>query len=127
MKHLIISTTVLILLIAGWCIFFSYSHSELDELSYIIDTQVLPSVESENWNQSSNELKNAIVKWNKYRKKARFVLDNEQINEIDECFSRSSKYILAEDISNASGELDALSDHLLLIVENEELSIENIL
>lgn len=127
MKRLSISFITMFVLIVIWSSFFSYSHQTLDSLSAAIDTRVLPAVESESWDESAAELENALNQWNDYRDKALFILDNERINQIDECFSRSSKYILAEDISNAAGELDALSDKLLLITENEQLSLQNIL
>ena len=55
------------------------------------------------------------------------VLGTEKINEIDYALAKSMKDIYARDISNSSGELDALMQQMIFLGSNEKLNWTNIL
>ena len=127
MKDLIISTLIILLLIFVWVLFDGYSHQTTYALSDIIDEEIIPLVEDENWVVSSSIYDEFESEWKKYKKMSLSFLENDQINEIDLCVARAEKYIEAMDVSNSAGELCSISTQLKLLYQREKISLSNIL
>ena len=60
------------------------------------------------------------------RKEGCFFLDTQTINEIDYSMAKSVKYVNAEDVSNASGELSAMLEQLTFLCSNDEVNWGNV-
>lgn len=127
MKDLIISTLIIIVLIGGWLLFDDYSRETNESLSEIIDNQIIPLTETENWDEAVTLYDKFETKWGKYKKTALSFLENDQLSEIDLCVARAEKYIEAKDVSNSAGELCSISKQLKLLDSREKVSLSNIL
>ena len=127
MKDLIVSTLIVIVLIGGWLLFDDYSRETNKSLSEIIDNQIIPLTEIENWDDATTLYDIFVAKWNKYKKTALSFLENNQLSEIDLCVARAEKYIEAKDVSNSAGELCSIATQLKLLYTREKVTISNIL
>lgn len=127
MRDLIISILAVALLIGTWLVFFDYSSDNIDSYTHTIKKEILPAVEDEQWEESKQLIKNLSEDWHKYKKVALLFLDTRAVNEIDYTLARSVKYVKAEDVSNSSGELNAMIEQLKFLKKNDEVSAANIL
>ena len=127
MRDLIISILAVALLIGTWLVFFDYSSDNIDSYTYTIKKEILPAVEAEQWEESKQLIKSLNKDWHKYKKVALLFLDTQTVNEIDYTLARSIKYVKAEDVSNSSGELNAMIEQLKFLKKNDEVSAANIL
>ena len=127
MRDLIISIVAVALLIGTWLVFFDYSSDNIDSYTHTIKKEILPAVEDEQWEESKLLIKNLSEDWHKYKKVALLFLDTRAVNEIDYTLARSVKYVKAEDVSNSSGELNAMIEQLKFLKKNDEVSAANIL
>lgn len=127
MRDLIVSILAVSLLIGSWLIFYDYSESKVSGYASDIENTIIPLVEAELWNESKTSMDKLSNSWHNYRKIALLFLDTSNINEIDFALARATKYILAEDVSNSSGELLALHEQLIFLNENDRVILANIL
>ena len=127
MRDLIISIVAVALLIGTWLVFFDYSSDNIDSYTYTIKKEILPAVEAEQWEESKQLIKSLNKDWHKYKKTALLFLDTRTVNEIDYSLARAIKYVEAEDVSNASGELNSIIEQLSFLKKNDEVSAANIL
>ena len=127
MRDLIISIVEVALLIGTWLVFFDYSSDNIDAYNHTIKKEILPAVEAEQWEESRQLMKNLNEDWHKYKKVALLFLDTRAVNEIDYTLARAIKYVKAEDVSNSSGELNAIIEQLKFLKKNDEVSAANIL
>lgn len=127
MKALITSIVSLAILIGSWGIFYNYSEGQLTHSIRICEEQVMPAVVNEDWTTASQIFEEEYARWHKYRKNALFFLDTQSVSEADSNFAKTLMYIKAEDVSNSSGELIALTEQLRFLHENEGLYLHNIL
>ena len=126
MKNLIISICAVALLIGGWLVFAHYSQNQIDDFTKYIKDDVITSVESSDWDVSKSKMDKLNTDWHKYRKVAIFFLDTQTINEIDYSLAKSVKYVKAEDVSNSSGELNAMVEQLTFLCSNDEVNWGNV-
>lgn len=127
MRSLAASLAVLVLLIGCWLCFYQYSDKALHQLVTACEEEVMPAIESGEWDTAYETFDRQYKAWHKYQKWARFMLETEKINETDTTFAKTLMYIKAKDLSNSSGELLALKESLKLLHKNEGLSLSNIL
>lgn len=127
MRDLIISIIAVAILICSWLVFYDYSSDMLTDCADVIEYTIIPLVEAENWDESNRQM-NALDKdWHKYKKTALLFLDTEMVNEIDCTLAKSIKYVKAEDVSNASGELNSMIEQLIFLNEIDKVNWANIL
>lgn len=126
MKQLVISIVITIFLLGGWLLFFIYAENTIDDYTQYIKYSLLPTIESDSWDIGMSKMSFLENQWHDFRKIALFFLDTETLNEIDYSIARASKYIKSEDISNSSGELNAIIEQLTFLSQNEKLNLNNI-
>lgn len=127
MKALIASTLSLALLVGCWGFFYHYSDRNLNQIIDICENTVMPAIESEDWDTALDVFSRQYDRWHKYRKRALFFLDTQDVSEADSNFAKTLMYIKAKDLSNSSGELLALKEQLKFLHENEGIYLRNIL
>ena len=127
MKNLIITTLLVLILIGSWLIFDNYSHETSLVLSNILEEDIIPLTEKEDWEEVVVLYEDFESQWDVYKKKALSFLENDQISEIDLCVARAEKYIEAQDVSNSAGELCSIAKQLQLLDQREKITISNIL
>ena len=126
MKDFIVSICAVAVLIGGWLIFAQNSQEQIDGFTAAIREDIIPAVESEQWDSAFNDVQHLSEKWHEYKKRAVFFLDTHTINEIDYSMAKSVKYVKAEDVSNASGELFAMVEQLTFLCSNDEVTWGNV-
>lgn len=127
MRDLLISTAIIVVLIGSWLCFDSYSNNSIKDLVNDIQEDIIPAVESEDWEKSRRLTEELSEEWHEYKKVALLFLSTEELSEIDYCIARSEKYVDAADISNSSGELNSLAEQMKFLISREKVSLENIL
>ena len=127
MRSLWISIVALALVIGIYGIFYTNSHKELSRMTGQCQGPIMEAVEAEDWKTANDAFQAEYQRWQEYRKTARLFLDTDTINDADQTFAKTLKYIKAEDRSNGSGELLALAQQLKLLHENESITLQNIL
>ena len=127
MRAFLISITLLLTVSALWCGFDLYSDAALTDFTDRIHTEILPSVEQEDWPSAVSDFSVLGENWETYRRRAAFFLGTGDLNEISEEIAKTARYIKAQDVSNASGELACLADMLLFLHQNESVTPANIL
>ncbi len=126
MKDLITATLIIVLLIGGWLAFYQYSEQNVEGYITTTKEKVIPAIESEDWQRADELLQKLNKEWHDYKKLAYFFLDTDTVNEIDYGLAKSIKYTLAEDVSNASGELSAMVEQMKFLIQNDEVNAANI-
>ena len=126
MKDLIAAICAVGILIGGWLLFANASQDRIDTFTGQIRDDILPAVESEQWEDAFEKVQQLSEDWHQYKKRAVFFLDTHTINEIDYSMAKSVKYVKAEDVSNASGELSAMVEQLTFLCANDEVNWGNI-
>lgn len=126
MKNLIAAICSVAILVGGWLVFAHYSEKQIDAFTAAIKHELLPAVELSDWKASKEKVDKLNDDWHEYRKISIFFLNTEAINEIDYSLAKSIKYVYAEDVSNASGELNAMSEQLDFLCKNDEVNWSNI-
>lgn len=127
MKDLIISIVIVAILISGWFVFFNYSENTIHSYTACIKEEIIPLIEKDRWEQGYKKMSELEDQWHDFRRLALYFLDTETINEIDYSIAKASKYVKAKDISNSSGELNAVIEQLRFLSQNDELTLNNIL
>ena len=126
MKKLIAAVLSVVILIGGWLVFAHYSRTQITEFTRFIEEEILPAAEASDWETSCLLMEKLNKDWNSYRSRAIFFLDTQTINEIDYSMAKSIKYVKAEDVSNSSGELNAMIRQLTFLCANEEVNWGNV-
>ncbi len=127
MRDLLVSAAIIILLIGGWLYFDNYSNDSVENMVADIQYELIPAVESEDWNQSRELVSRLKEDWDDYKDMALLFLSTEELSEIDYCLSKSEKYVNAEDVSNSSGELNSMAEQMKFLLSREKVTLENIL
>lgn len=126
MRDLIVSVVIILVLIGGWLFFDSYSDNTVSSMADDIRRELITSVESENWSESLAKAESIWDEWCDYKGKALLFLGSDELLEIDQCMAKALKYIQARDVSNSSGELNALVQQLDFLIAREKINAENI-
>ncbi len=126
MRDLIVSVAIVAVLVVSWLFFDSYSDKAVSSVSATIRNEIIPAVEAEHWDLSRLMSVELWDRWQDYQDVALIFISSEELLEIDQCMAKAIKYIEAEDVSNSSGELNALAEQLDFLVAREKINLENI-
>lgn len=126
MRDLIVSVAIVAVLVVSWLFFDSYSDKAVSSVSATIRNEIIPAVEAEHWDLSRLMSGELWDRWQDYQDVALIFISSEELLEIDQCMAKAIKYIGAEDVSNSSGELNALAEQLDFLVAREKINLENI-
>lgn len=126
MRDLIVSVAIVAVLVVSWLFFDSYSDKAVSSVSATIRNEIIPAVEAEHWDLSRLMSVELWDRWQDYQDVALIFISSEELLEIDQCMAKAIKYVEAEDISNSSGELNALAEQLDFLVAREKINLENI-
>lgn len=127
MRDLIVSTIIVVVLIGGWLFFENYSENSIDSMSELIHDEIISAVENEDWENADDMMAELQDRWDKYKDKALLFLNSGEISEIESVISKTREYVKAKDVSNSSGELNALADQIDFLTRREKINVENIL
>lgn len=122
----IILIILLLVLIVSGSLTLYYLNNSADKLENSISA-ASDSVIKKEWSAAKKELADFSKDWNKTKYSWAMLIDHIEIDNIDDSFHKSLKYIESEDYPSALAELDALRHYILHIPEKENFSFENIL
>lgn len=126
MKSFFISLFCLIILLATWNIYNNYSDEKVYNFIDTIEYGISIDIETDNWEQAKDKFENFEKNWYNYRKTACLFYSTDKINDTDYSIARAKYYIKCKDDSNSLGELYCLKEQLKFLIENEDLTIENL-
>lgn len=126
MRDLIISIVCLLILIVPWCIYDKYSADTADTYKQMINNDILPALEENDWKTANKEFGYIARDWDRFKKISAFFIDSEAINETDRLVSRVYYYIKLKDASSSAGEIAYLQYSFDCLHENELPTLGNI-
>lgn len=126
MKQLLIATACLAACLIIWVVFLNYNMNFEKDALNTINNEILNNIEEENWGEAFKNTKKLEKDWLEFRSKALFIINNDDINEIDYSIGKAIMFIKVEDASNGGGELDFIKKQISLITDNDFPIIENI-
>lgn len=126
MRDLIISVTCLLCLMVPWGIYDRYSMSTIENYKTLIDSRILPAIETNDWPAAEKEMKFIAQNWDDYKSVSAYFTDTKSINEVDSMVSKVYYYVKCRDASNSAGEIASLKYCLNFLHENQHPSLKNI-
>lgn len=126
MRDLIISTVCILCLIIPWGIYDHYSMKTVENYSKIISEQILPAINSDDWDKAEDDMLFISKNWDRYKKISAYFVDTASVNEVDSIVEKALYYIKYRSASNSAGEVAYLKYRFNFLHENELPSLENI-
>ena len=125
-KTIILVTCLVIVIILSGLLTLSYLNSTASKLEYSIKAASV-AVSYKQWDTAKKHLEAFENSWGKTKFGWAILLDHYEIENIDNSFTKSGKYVESKDSSPALAELEALRQYILHIPKKESFSLENIL
>ena len=127
MKDLIISIICMLILILPWGFYSKYTTDSIELYNHTIDDELIPAIESRDWEKASAEFDVVSDKWDKHKKISAYFMSTEEINEIEGTVAKAYYYVKMQDESNSSGEVAYLKYKLNVLYNNETPNAANLL
>ncbi len=125
-KIIILVICILLIIITSGALSLHYFNKTASKLEYTVNA-ACEYVSANKWASAKNQLEDFEYTWEKTKFGWAILLDHFEIDNIDNSFTKSKKYIESEDFSSALAELEALRHYILHIPEKEDFTLENIL
>lgn len=125
-KTIITVTILTLVIIISGIITLMYLSSSAGKLQKNIDA-ASEAVSSKQWPEAGKYLDEFGHKWETTKFSWAILLDHFEIDNIDNSYTKSIKYIESEDYPSALAELEALKHYIEHIPIKERFSLENIL
>lgn len=84
------------------------------------------SVTDKQWSSAEKQLEEFDKNWDRTKYYWAMLVDHFEIDNIDDSFTKTKKYVESEDYSSALAELEALKYYILHLPKKESFSLENI-
>ena len=126
MRDLIISIICILILIIPWGIYDKYAAKTVDNYKSIISEEILPAIESNDWETAEKRFDFIAKDWDRYKKLSAFFIDTESVNEVDSYVSKAYYYIKLKDAGNAAAESAFLQYRFDFLHENEMPNMGNL-
>lgn len=124
-KTIIVVAILLIIIILSGSLTLYYLDRSAGELELAINSAGR-SVTAKNWPAAELQLEKFEKKWTKTQYFWAMLVDHFEIDNIDDSYNKTKKYIESEDYSSALAELEALRHYILHIPKKEGFTFENI-
>lgn len=126
MKYLIISITCILFLIVPWSFYISYASHTVKSCDDMLTDNVVPAIESGDWEQAKYELVLIKDDWDSFKEVSVYFIDTPTLNEVDYVLSETSTYIAHQDDINAFTCISTLRNRLNHLYSNQALSLDNV-
>lgn len=127
MRSLIISCIGILLILAIWLGFMTYTENALSDMTAELNESILPAIQTEQWERASEEFYHFSQVWHDHKKIFDFFLDQSNMAETDFCIARAGACIDSKDLASSASELACVKERLKFLYENEKITIENLL
>lgn len=125
-KAIILVISIILTITISGILTLVYFNKTAHDLEKDVNT-ASEAVKAKNWDYANTQLADFERSWNKTKFGWAILLDHFEIDNIDNTFTKSRKFVEAGDFSSALAELEALKKYILHIPQKENFSIENIL
>jgi len=126
LRTLITIVTIVVILLGGSLISYQYIQSSTHAFRVPLEA-VEQSISTQKWEVAEKELHTAQLRWDKNKTLWTVILDHQETDTIDISIKRLEKYIAAQDVSLALGEVSALILLVDHISDTAKFNLRNIL
>lgn len=119
-----VAATLILLII--WGIFVSSTDLDMKNMTANIDSAVV-SINQDDWQESQERIDKVLSRWSDRRLVFSLFFDAVSIDEVESLMAKASALNKAKEKGSLLAELANLRHSLLFLLENEKISIENIL
>ena len=126
MRTLATILIIVAVLFGGSLASYQFIHSNTTSLITQLSS-VEASTADKKWQAAQLELGSASQHWDQTKAKLAFLLDHQDIDDIDLSMSRLSKYLAIQDLALALGEVTTLKMEFQQLKDAENLNLKNIL
>ena len=126
MRSFLISIASLLVVIGAYFAFITYTHSELDEMMSLIDTEISQSVIDEDWPAAQSQFERLSDQWHDHQHIFSFFLDTSAMLDTDFAIARTEGYMKTEEQAAALAELYGIREQMNFLYRNELINIDNV-
>lgn len=121
----VVVSLVLVIIISG-VLTLSYLNRSCEKLEKTVTSAGL-FIQSKQWDSAEKLLNDFESDWNKTKYSWAILLDHFEIDNIDNSYTKTKKYVESKDYPSALAELEALKEYIKHIPKKESFSLENIM
>ncbi len=125
-KTIIVVSILLIVIVLSGSLTLYYLERSAKELESAVNSAGI-SVTNKKWVDADKQLKAFEDEWSKTKYFWAMLVDHFEIDNIDDSFNKTKKYVESEDYPSALAELESLRHYILHIPQKEAFTFENIL
>lgn len=127
MRTLVLSLVILIIMLSlAWLVLYKYIEPVTNYFSQSCDT-LFESINIEDWEKAEKYMQKYYGEWEEGKKLWIYIINQRDIDGLESSFKKVGVFIANKDKSLAQAELEHLKILFTVIIENERLSLENIL
>lgn len=127
MRTLVLSLVIFIIMLGfSWWVLDKYIEPVTTYFSESCDT-LSDTIDVEDWEKAQKDMKKYYDKWEADKKLWIYLINQRDIDGLESSFKRIEVFITNKDKNLAQAELEHLKILFNVIIENERLSLENIL
>ncbi len=124
-RTIIIVAILLIVIILSGTLTLYYLGRSAGTLELSVDSAI-QSVTDKQWTSAEKQLEEFNKNWDKTKYYWAMLVDHFEIDNIDDSFTKTQKYVESKDYSSSLAELEALKYYIMHIPEKEGFTLENI-
>lgn len=127
MRSLVISVAAICIILGAWIVFIGYAENSIHYMTDTISNEALACVYNEDWVKAEESIGRVSAEWYQGRRVFSVFVNAHNIGEIESSIVMSKAYIRAEEKASSMAELSNLRELLFLLLENEMVTIENVM
>lgn len=127
MRSLLISIVAFTLVLGSWGVFIVFADDSIHSLHQTIKKEAMLAINQEDWVKAEKSLGRVSAQWYQGRRVFSLFFNAQAIAEVEASVVRAQAYISAEEKASSLGELAYLDQQLMFLLENEKLTLENVM
>ncbi|WP_024831413.1 DUF4363 family protein [Ruminiclostridium josui] len=125
-KTLTIVVSLVLIIIVSGVLSLCYLNRSCEKLEKTVNSAGL-FIQSKQWDSAEKLLQNFASDWDKTKFGWSILLDHFEIDNIDNSYTKTKKYVESKDYSSALAELEALKEYINHIPVKESFTLKNIM
>ncbi|EPR10822.1 DUF4363 family protein [Ruminiclostridium papyrosolvens] len=121
----VVISLVLVIIISGVLTLY-YLNRSCERLEKTVNSAGL-FIQSKQWDSAEKLLNDFASDWDRTKFGWAILLDHFEIDNIDNSYTKTKKYVESKDYPSALAELEALKEYIKHIPKKESFSLENIM
>jgi len=124
-KIIIFIVVLFIIIIFSGTFTINYLKNTAESLELTVNGAI-ESVTNKQWSYAQKQLEEFNNTWDSTKYYWAMLVDHFEVDNIDDCFTKTRKYVESEDYSSSLAELEALKYYIRHIPEKEGFTLKNI-